>query len=57
MPISWEQTSASEKLSCLRSEVESLNRVTVSVAKRIEEIRNELKAIESVVSPQKEEAG
>jgi peptidoglycan hydrolase CwlO-like protein len=55
MPKDWEQMSASEKLSSLRAEVDSLNRVTKSVARRIEEIRNELKAIESVVSARKED--
>ena len=54
MPKTWEQMSASEKLNSLRSEVDSLNRVTDSVAQRIEEIRNELKALESVVSARKE---
>jgi prefoldin subunit 5 len=54
MPKTWEEMSASEKLNSLRSEVDSLNRVTDSVARRIEEIRNELKAVESVVSARKE---
>ena len=49
----WEEMTASEKLSWLRSEVDSLNRVTESVARRIEEIRQELKAIESAVSARK----
>ena len=55
MPKAWEEMSASEKLNTLRPEVDSLNRVLDSVARRIEEIRNELKAIESVVSAQKED--
>jgi hypothetical protein len=54
MPKAWEEMSASEKLNSLRSEVDSLNRITDSVARRIEEIRNELKAVESVVSARKE---
>jgi prefoldin subunit 5 len=55
MPKAWEQMSASEQLNSLRGEVDSLNRITGSVARRIEEIRNELKAIESVVSARKED--
>jgi prefoldin subunit 5 len=51
--MDWEQMSASEKLSSLRSEVDSLNRVIETLARRIEEIRNELKAIESVVGARK----
>ena len=57
MPKAWEQMSASEQLNSLRGEVDSLNRITGSVARRIEEIRNELKAIESVVSARKEDEG
>jgi hypothetical protein len=47
MPKAWEQMSASEQLNSLRGEVDSLNRITGSVARRIVEIRNELKAIEA----------
>jgi prefoldin subunit 5 len=57
MPKAWEQMSASEQLNSLRGEVDSLNRITGSVARRIVEIRNELKAIESVVSARKEDEG
>jgi hypothetical protein len=57
MPKTWEDMSASEKLNSLRSEVDSLNRVAGSVARRIEEIRKELKAVESVVSARKEDEG
>jgi prefoldin subunit 5 len=53
----WEEMTASEKLSWLRSEVDSLNRVTESVARRIEEIRQELKAIESAVSARNNDRG
>jgi prefoldin subunit 5 len=57
MPKAWEQMSASEQLNSVRGEVDSLNRITGSVARRIVEIRNELKAIESVVSARKEDEG
>jgi prefoldin subunit 5 len=57
MPKDWEEMTASERLSSLRSEVDSLNRVTESVARRIEEIRNELKVIESAVSSRKDDRG
>lgn len=46
MPKSWEDMSKEEKLAQLRSEIDSL--VTNGVARRIEEIRNELKSIESI---------
>ena len=53
--MDWEQISASEKLSLLRSEVDSLSRVIETLARRIEEIRNEVKAIESVLGGRKED--
>jgi predicted Fe-S protein YdhL (DUF1289 family) len=40
----WEEMTANEKLSVLRSEVDSLSRVTNGVVRRIEEIRSELKS-------------
>ena len=55
--MDWGQMSARAKLSSLRSEVDSLNRVIELVARRIKEIRNELKAIESVVGSRKEDGG
>jgi len=55
MSKGWEQLSASEKLNTLRSEIDSLNRVTNSVSRRIEEIKNQLKAIESMVSARKDD--
>jgi hypothetical protein len=45
----WEEMTANEKLSVLRSEVDSLSRVTNGVVRRIEEIRSELKTIESML--------
>jgi prefoldin subunit 5 len=48
VPKSWEDMSKEEKLAQLRSEIDSLARVTNGVARRIEEIRNELKSIESI---------
>jgi hypothetical protein len=58
MPTAWEQMGASEKLTTLRAELTALSRVTASVSRRIEAIRNELNAIESgVVGVQKEHSG
>jgi hypothetical protein len=48
MPKTWEDMSKEEKLAQLRSEVDSLARVTNGVARRIEEIRDELKSIEGI---------
>jgi hypothetical protein len=45
VPKSWEDISKEEKLAQLRSEIDSLAGVTNGVARRIEEIRNELKSI------------
>ena len=50
MPKAWEKMSFSEKLNTFRSEADSLKRVISSVARRIEQIENELKAIEGIVS-------
>jgi hypothetical protein len=57
MPKTWEEMSASEKLDTFRSEADSLKRIIHSVARRIDQIENELKAIESVVSARKENLG
>ena len=57
MPKTWEEMSASEKLDTFRSEADSLKRIVHSVARRIEQIENELKAIESVVSARKKNLG
>ena len=54
MPKTWEKMSFSEKLFTFRS-AESLKRVIDSVARRIEQIENELKTMESVVSARKED--
>ena len=55
MPKAWEKMSFSEKLNTFRSEADSLKRVISSVARRIEQIETELKALESVVSARKED--
>jgi hypothetical protein len=47
MSKNWEDMTAKQRLSWLRSEVESLGRITDTVSRRIEEIRGELNAIES----------
>jgi hypothetical protein len=47
MSKTWEDMTAKQRLSWLRSEVESLGRVTDTVSRRIVEIRAELNAIES----------
>jgi hypothetical protein len=57
MPTAWEQMSASERLTTLRSELIALSRVTDLVARRIEAIRTQLNAIENAVGVQKEHSG
>jgi len=47
MPRAWEEMSFSEKLNTFRSEADSLKRVIDSAARRIGEIENELKTMES----------
>jgi archaellum component FlaC len=49
MPKAWEEMSFSEKLNAFRSEADSLRRVIDSAARRIGEIENELKTMESGV--------
>jgi archaellum component FlaC len=49
MPKAWEEMSFSEKLNTFRSEADSLRRVIDSAARRIGEIENELKTMESGV--------
>jgi archaellum component FlaC len=49
MPRAWEEMSFSEKLNTFRSETDSLKRVIDSAARRIGEIENELKTMESGV--------
>jgi hypothetical protein len=49
MPRAWEEMSFSEKLNTFRSEADSLKRVIDSAARRIGEIENELKTMESGV--------
>jgi polyhydroxyalkanoate synthesis regulator phasin len=57
MPKAWEKMSFSEKLDTFRSEAASLKRVIDSVARRIQQIENELKALEGVASARKEDGG
>jgi prefoldin subunit 5 len=50
MPKNWEEMTANEKLNQLRSEVDSLGRVTEGVRRRIEQIRSDLETIENALS-------
>jgi peptidoglycan hydrolase CwlO-like protein len=43
----WEEMTAHQKLSTLRSEIESLGRVVDSVAGRIDKLKGELRIIQS----------
>jgi len=54
MPKSWEEMTTDEKVSLLRSEVDSLGRVTEGVRRRIEQIRSELKTIENMLNTRRE---
>jgi prefoldin subunit 5 len=54
MPKNWEEMTTNEKLNQLRSEVDSLGRVTEGVRRRIEQIRSELKTIENMLNTRRE---